>query len=188
MVKRVFVFLIGVFLFSGTAFALEFSADTITTHKDGQKMSGKIYYKADKFRMDMKSPQDMSTIMRRDKSVTWSVMHQQKMYMEMPFQKKDKPMVEGKLEGEVERKQVGTEVIDGHPTKKYLVTYKSGTTQSQIYQWMATDINFPVKTAAVDGSWTQEYKNIRMGSQPDNLFEVPAGYKKMQMPQMPGRR
>ena len=43
----------------------------------------------------------------------------------------------------------------------------------------------PVKTAAVDGSWSQELKNIKMGSQSDSLFELPAGYQKMQMPQLP---
>jgi hypothetical protein len=51
---------------------------------------------------------------------------------------------------------------------------------------MATDIKFPVKMAAVDGSWTMEYKNINMGTQPDSLFELPSGYKKMTMPSMPG--
>jgi hypothetical protein len=53
------------------------------------------------------------------------------------------------------------------------------------YQWMATDINFPVKTAAVDGSWSMEYKDIKLGSQPDSLFELPAGYQKMSIPSMP---
>ena len=54
-----------------------------------------------------------------------------------------------------------------------------------MYQWIATDINFPVKTASVDGSWTTEYKNIKMGGQPDDLFEVPDGYQKSTMPNMP---
>ena len=44
------------------------------------------------------------------------------------------------------------------------------------------------KTAAVDGSFTQEYKNIKIGGQPDSLFEVPAGYKKMTMPGVPPGR
>lgn len=43
-------------------------------------------------------------------------------------------------------------------------------------------VNFPVKTAAVDGSWTQEYRNIKMGPQPNSLFEVPSGCKKLQAP------
>ena len=42
----------------------------------------------------------------------------------------------------------------------------------------------PVKTAAADGSWTVEYKNIDRGSQADSLFEVPAGFQKTAMPGM----
>jgi hypothetical protein len=113
-------------------------------------------------------------------------MHEGKLYMEMPIDLKNKPMVEEKFQGEIERKQVGSETIDGHPTKKYLITYKVNQKKEQVYQWWATDIDFPVKTAAVDGSWTQEFRNVRLGAQPNSLFEVPAGYQKMQMPQIPG--
>ncbi len=182
MFKKFFAVLICVFLFSGTALAVEFSADTIMTYKGGGSTNGKIYYKADKFRMDMSTPAEMIVITRMDKKIVWNIMPAEKMYMEMPFDLKNRPKVEEKYEGEVERKEVGSETIDGHPTKKYLITYKSGKETSQVYQWLATDINFPVKTAAVDGSWSQEFRNIKTGSQPDSLFEVPAGYQKFQMP------
>ncbi|MEW6418514.1 MAG: DUF4412 domain-containing protein [Nitrospirota bacterium] len=185
MIKKFFILLLFILLFSGTTFALEFSADTITTHKGTAKTTGKIYYKADRFRMDMESPQKVSMITRIDKKVIWNIMHNERMYMEMPFDLKNKPKVEEKFEGEIERKHVGNETIDGHPTKKYLITYKTDNEKHQVYQWWATDINFPVKTSAVDGSWIQEFKNIKIGSQPDSLFEVPAGYKKFQF-QMPG--
>ena len=148
----------------------------------GQKMSGKMYFKPDKFRMEMKSNEEMVMITRIDKKVAWNVMMKQKMYMEMPFDLKNKPKVEEKFAGEIERKEVGRETIDGHPTKKYLITYKAGDKKEQVYQWLATDIKFPVRTAAVDGSWSQEFKHIKMGPQRDSLFEVPAGFQKMQMP------
>lgn len=182
MLKKFFAILLFIFLLSGTAFALEFSADTILTYKGEHKTKGKIYFKADRFRMDMKAHEDMIMITRVDKKVIWNIMPAQKMYMEMPFDLKNKPKVEEKFEGEIDRKLVGNETIDGHPSKKYLITYKSGNEKHQVYQWFATDINFPVKTSAIDGSWSQEYKNIKIGSQPDSLFEVPAGYKKIQMP------
>lgn len=171
--------------FAAAASALEFSADTVMTTK-GQKMSGKIFSKNDKFRMEMSSPQKMISISRMDKKVAYSIMPDQKMYMEIPLDPASMPKTEEKVQGEVERKLLGSETVDGHPTKKYLVTYKSGKQTSQMHQWMATDINFPVKTSAVDNEWVQEFKNIKTGSQPDSLFEVPAGYKKMQIPAMPG--
>lgn len=186
MLKKFTFILLIVFLFAGTVQAIEFSADSVTTQKSGEKMTGKVYFKPDRFRMDMKVHEDMVVITRVDKKVAWNIMPKEKMYMEMPFDLKNKPKVEEKFEGEIERKQVGAETIDGHPTKKYLITYKIGNKTDQVYQWMATDINFPVKTAAIDGSWSQEFRNIKMGPQPNSLFEVPAGYQKMQMPAMPG--
>lgn len=187
MFKKVLSVLLFVIMLSGLASAMEFSADTVMTTKEG-KMTGRMYFKADRFRMDMNTNGkqgngNMSTITRMDKKVIWSIMPPQKMYMEMPFNQQNRPKVEEKMEGEIERKQVGSENIDGHPTKKYLITYtNSGKGKEQMYQWLATDINFPVKTASIDGGWVQEYKNIKMGSQANDLFEVPAGYKKMQLP------
>lgn len=182
MVKKFFLLLLFVLLFSGIASAIEFSADTITTMKGGVSTTGKIYYSADRFRMDMKAPNEMTMITRIDKKVIWNIMPKEKMYMELPFDLKNKPKVEEKYPGEIERKEVGRETIDGHPTTKYLITYKIDDKKNQVYQWLATDIKFPIKTAGVDGSWVQEFKNIKMGSQPNSLFELPAGYKKFQMP------
>lgn len=179
--RRLLIFLAFIILFAGKAAALDFSAETVMTH-GGNKTTGKIFFSTDRFRMDMTSPQKMSTITRTDKKVVWNIMHKEKMYMEMPFDPKGRPAVTEKMEGEVERKQVGAETVDGHAAKKFLITYKIDNKKNEIYQWLATDINFPVKSAAVDGSWIQEYRNIRMGAQPESLFEVPSGYKKMQMP------
>lgn len=181
MLKKFFAALLVVLLFSGMALALEFSADTIITTKE-VKTKGKIYFKADRFRVDMKDPMEMIVITRIDKKVIWSIMPDEKMYMEMPFDPKNKPMVDEKIEGEIERKYIGDETIDGHPTKKYLVTFKIDNQIEKIYQWWATDINLAIKSAAVDGSWVHEFKDIKIGPQPDSLFELPAGYKKMEIP------
>jgi Domain of unknown function (DUF4412) len=186
MLKKLFLISLLIVSFSNTALAIEFSADTITTMKGGQKMEGKMYFKPDKFRIDMKTNEDMIMITRIDKKVVWNMMIKQKSYMEMPFDLKNKPKVEEKYPGEIERKEVGRETIDGHPTIKYLITYKIDDKKNQVYQWLATDIKFPIKTAGVDGSWTQEFRNVKVVAQPDSLFEVPPGYTKMQMPQMPG--
>lgn len=187
MFKKIFAVLLFLFLFSGVAFALEFSADTITTMKD-MKTKGKMYFKPDMFRADMQSPMQMIVITRIDKKVIWSIIPEEKMYMEMPFDPKKKPMVDEKIEGEVERKYLGDETIDGHPTKKYLVALKINSQTEKIYQWWATDIKLAIKTAAVDGSWVHEFKNVKMGPQPGSLFELPAGYKKMEMPAGMGGR
>lgn len=186
MLKKIFLALFLIIALSSASFAVEFSADTVTTFKGEQKTEGKIYYKPDRFRTEMKTPRGMIAITRMDKKVIWSIMPKEKTYMEMPLDLKNKPKVDEKFEGEIERKEIGRETVDGHPTRKYLITYKVGNKKVQVYQWMATDIKFPVKTSSVDGSWTQEFKNVKMSPQSDSLFEVPQGYKKMKMPQMPG--
>jgi hypothetical protein len=106
--------------------------------------------------------------------------------MEMKLNQSRQPGVGEKVQGEISRKLLGSETIDAHPAQKYEVTYTAQGKTTKMYQWMATDINFPVKMAAVDGSWTTEYKNIKMGGQTDDLFEVPGGYTKSEMPSIPG--
>jgi hypothetical protein len=165
------------------AWAVEFSADAVTTTQ-GRTMNSKMFVKDKKARMEMQG-QPGYTIMRGDKEVVWMVNPAQKSYMEMKLDPTRKPKVEEKVQGEVSRKLVGSETIDKHPTQKYEVTYAAQGKTQKMYQWIATDINFPVKTASVDGSWTTEYKNIKMGWQPDDLFEVPDGYQKSTMPNMP---
>lgn len=188
MLKKITVVFFLILFASSTVFALEFSADSITTQKGGYQIKGKLFYKADKFRMETQTHRDMSmiTITRIDKKVAWNLMPDTKTYIEMPLNMQNTPKVQEKYEGEIERKQLGSETIDGHPTKKYLITYKTNNETHQVYQWLATDINMPVKTSAIDGSWSHELRNIKIGTQPDSLFEIPAGYQKMQMPQFPG--
>lgn len=178
----VFALLVSVLLFSASAGAFEFSADFVITAQ-GHKTQGKMYGKADRFRMEISQPSRMIIISRVDKMLAWNIMLDQKIYMEIPLNPQNTPKTE--IKGEISRKQVGTETIDGHPTKKYLITYKEGNRTSQLYQWIATDINFPVKSADINNKWIQEYKNVKLGSQPNSLFELPAGYSKMQMPKMP---
>ena len=192
MVKRLAALLSLIFLFSAVASATEFSADTIMTCK-GRTMTGKAFFSKDRYRIDMEAPQIKgserafavtSRIVRMDKKVVWHINPNTKTYGEIAYDDmKDRPMAEAKkMVGEVERKEVDAETIDGHPTKKYLVTRKTGDKQHEVYSWLATDMNFPIKTAAADGSWSQEYKNIKIGAQPSSLFEIPAGYTKFQMP------
>ncbi len=186
MCKRfIFLFtLLVVFLcITVSSYALEYSADTIFT-ANGQKTYGKMYAKVDRFRMEIIKPQSMITITRMDKKIVWSIIPSEKMYIEMSFDPKTAPKT--KISGEIDRKLVGSEKIDGHPTKKYLITYKEGGWTEKIYQWWATDINFPIKSADLNNKWVQEYKNVKIGHQPNKLFEIPAGYSKMQMPMMPG--
>ncbi|MCG2813562.1 MAG: DUF4412 domain-containing protein, partial [Thermodesulfovibrionales bacterium] len=109
----------------------------------------------------------------------WMLMPEQKMYMEQPLKPENVPASTDKMPGEVERKHLGTETVDGKKTEKYRIVYTAGSKRDAIFQWVDTDSGFPIKTAAEDGSWTTEYKNLKVAKQPDILFEIPAEYQKM---------
>ncbi len=162
--------------------AADFSADVIHKGK-GYTGESKVYVQGNKVRMEPKG-QNQYSIVRTDLSRTWVVMPDQRMYMESKYDPSQVP--QEKIRGEISRKLVGAETVDGHPTQKYEVTYKDGGKVMKSHQWVATDIDFPIKTAAIDGSWSMEYRNIRMGPQPDSLFEIPKGYQKMTVPSYPG--
>ncbi len=167
-------------LMSAAASAAEFSGDMVNTSKAGV-VNQKFFISGDKTRME--SAQGIA-IARLDKKVMWMLMPAQKMYMEMPLDPYRVPATSEKYPGEIERTLIGKETIDGRMTEKYRIVYTAAGIKTTIYQWIAPDLILPVKTAAEDGSWMMEYKNIKTGSQPDSLFELPAGYSKMEMPSM----
>ena len=162
---------------SAGVFAQEFSADVVTTSKDGN-FSGKLYVSKDKVRME--NPQSIM-ISRMDKDVMWLCLPDQKMYMEQPIDISSFSAGADKMPGEMNRQIVGEEEIDGHMTDKYKVDYsyegKSGTT----YVWLTRGGSIPIKSMAADGSWKMEYKNFTTGPQSADLFELPAGYQKLSM-------
>jgi len=167
--------------------AQEFSA-TVVNKAGGQTLTSKIYMKAGKFRMENKMAGGTYSIVRQDLNKVWTVMPAGKSYMEIAAPKDHAAEIPGeKVKGEVSRKVIGSETLDGHPTTKYEVTAKMGDKTVTTHQWWATDIHFPIKTAAADGSWSVTYSDIKIGGQPDSLFELPAGYRKMSLPSMPGK-
>jgi len=181
---KLMVLAMGVFILflASIVMAEDFSADMVSTTKEGT-LEGKIFVSQDRVRMEI--PESIS-ITRMDKKVVWILMPSGKMYMEQPFDPGKVVAFTEKIKGEIERKLLGQETIDGRMTDKYEVVYNAYGNTETMFQWMAEDLNIPVKTAAADNSWTTEYKNIKTGNQPDELFEVPADYQKFsnQMPSM----
>ena len=181
---KIIALVMGVFILFSTAIVLaeDFSADMINTTKGGI-FRGKIFVAKDKMRMET---QESISISRMDKKVVWILMPKDKMYMEQPFDPAQAVATAEKMVGEIERKLVGQEMVDGKMASKYQVVYSLSGKKETMFQWFVSGFKMPVKSAAVDNSWIMEYKNIKTGKQPDSLFEVPAGYEKFstQMPTM----
>ena len=166
-----------VFSLSASVFAVDFSADVVTT-QGGKTFNAKVFVSGEKSRME--APGSIS-ISRVDKKVVWMLMPDQKMYMEQPFDPKKMSTAAEKVEGEVERTPLGKDTVDGKTADKYKVTYEIEGTKNEMFQWTESGSSLPLKSAALDGSWSVEYRNIKTGPQPDSLFELPPDYKKFSM-------
>jgi outer membrane lipoprotein-sorting protein len=190
--RQLVVALGGAFIFSGVAAAAEFSADSITTY-GGHVSKGKVYLKGNNMRHENTAAgQTAIVILRADKKVTWLLQPAQKTYMEMRATKMKgaySPGWEKEVEKLAVRKSLGTEMMNGQLCDKAFYTYRDKT-MGTMTLWVSKRLKFPVKMVGKSsrGSMTMEHKNIKETKLANSLFEVPAGYKKTEMPTMPGIR
>lgn len=189
--KRVMV--LGIFIssivLSSMASAAEFSADLIIDNPQG-KFAGKVYIKGDKIRQEiLKEDMKQVVILRLDKGVTWTLMPENKMYMEISGigKKATDPEIEEKIKDMAEKKSLGKEKVNGYICEKYQYVYHDKSL-GVLTQWLSKRLNYPIKTEykAAAYNMVTEYKNIKEERIPDSLFEIPSGYQKMQLPMMPG--
>lgn len=172
---------VGIWLLATSpARALEFTADQITKI-DGRTHKAVIYYRDQMWRIEHHSmgPVNIS-IVRKDKQVVWLLLSRMKHFKTVPYDAEQDLRVTEKLDGEVSRQEIGTEVREGHPTILYEVTTKEGERVEVYYQWVATDIHFPMKLAKKDGSWIVEYQHVKLRSVSDYLFNLPLNFQPLE--------
>ena len=162
------------------AHALEFTADQITK-TDGRVHKAFVYYRDQMWRIEHHSmgPVNIS-IVRKDKEVVWLLLSRMKHFKTVPYTPEQDLRVTEALEGEISRQEIGTEMREGHPTILYEVTTKQGERVEQYYQWVATDIHFPMKLAKKDGSWIVEYQHVKFRPVSDYLFNLPVNFQPLE--------
>lgn len=160
--------------------ALEFTADQITKI-DGRSQKSNVYYRDSMWRIEHHTmgPVNVS-IVRKDKQVVWLLLSRMKHFKTIPYSAEQDLRVGETLPGEISREEIGQEVREGHPTILYEVTTKQGEQVDVYYQWLATDIHFPMKLARKDGSWIMEYQHVKMRSVPDSLFNLPLNFQPLE--------
>ena len=170
----------SVLLSSIPAQALEFTADQITKI-NGRSQKSNVYYRDNMWRIEHHTmgPVNVS-IVRKDKQVVWLLLSRMKHFKTIPYSAEQDLRVGETLPGEVSREEIGQEVREGHPTILYEVTTKQGEQVDVYYQWLATDIHFPMKLARKDGSWIMEYQHVKMRSVPDSLFNLPLNFQPLE--------
>ena len=76
-----------------------------------------------------------------------------------------------------------TEMAEGHLADKYRITHVMGNDRNTHFIWLLKDNNlFPIKTESKDA--VTVFKNLVFEEPAAAMFEVPAGYQKMNMPFM----
>jgi len=162
------------------AWALEFTADQVTK-TNGRVHKASIYYRDTMWRLDHQDLGPVNvTIVRKDKQVMWLLLSRMKHFKTVPYDPQQAPKVGERLEGEVGREEIGSEVYDGHPTTLYQVTVRLGGREVVYYQWLAADIRFPVKLARKDGSWIVEYHNVKLRTVSDYMFQLPVNFRPLE--------
>ncbi len=165
------------FVSSEHSFALEFAADRVT-RSDQQMRHQRVFYRDDMWRMEHNAPGAVNvTIVRKDQNLVWHLLAATRHFKTMVFSADYALMITAHLDGELSRDIIGSQTLDGHPTTLYEVTVREpGGGTAAYYQWLATDINFPLKLAKKNGDWAVEYRHVKIGRISDILFELPRSY------------
>jgi len=185
-------------LLLAASFALaqaEFSADMVDLQKQGTPTTAKFYFAKDKIRIESQGgPHGGGAIIVNYATQTSIVlMPQQHMYMEMPAQNQAQRLGYSFFQtGDVENAcgdwqklrssqgaschKVGDETVNGRSTVKYETTSSNGDVS---HFWLDPKLRFPVKWQGKSSSG--ELRNVQDGAQAASLFEVPAGFTKMDM-------
>jgi hypothetical protein len=130
---------------------------------------------------------EMVTIRRFDLGKIWMMMGPG-MYMEIAADQGSEQAPDYKL---VSREIVGPETVNGMKTTKYKSVYETQDGKFGGFTWY-TDDHIAVKgflVHEIKGEKQRlkfEIKNLERGEQPDSLFEVPEGARKINMQGFPG--
>ena len=180
----------------GAAFAAGFSQPTVeysadrVMGTDGQTMSGKVFSAPGKERMELESAQ-VVTIMRLDKKLMWTLMPSDKKYMENNFSEQQGKRGKGDYrECDVKQTDAGKETVNGFPTRKMTMEISCPGDDKQTGTIWLTKENILMRMEASKAGAPKkdviriELKNLKIGKQDAALFEIPAGYTKMEMPSL----
>ena len=196
--------LVIAFVLSAPSSAQEFAADMISRSPDGKVTRSKLYQTADKERFDSTveirpgSSIETHMIIDRREKLIYLVEPQQKMILvnhvlqvasntsgkgsssANPCEELMRTINPVVIKQQFACKQLGHEAINGRSAEKWQMESKwwgSG----PAYLWVDSQIRTAIKWKLPDGS-SGELQNIQVGAQPASLFELPADYRKQDLP------
>jgi len=188
-------------LLAAAVFAQEdFSGDIVRSKQGAQIAQGKIYVTKDEVRFEPEGENARNgfVIVNFATHTSQVLMPARKMYMEMPagqgpaaqsmrdfFRPPDpenacSDWMKAATKPGAECHKVGSAVVNGRNTVEYEAKSSEGHSG---HVWLDRKIAFPVKWDNEDGGGG-ELRNIKEGSQPASLFEIPSDYQKMDLGSM----
>jgi hypothetical protein len=172
---------------------VEYSADSVTQTED-MTMEQHVFYTPTKERRETvgagaDSREAPVQIIRKDTKVMWQLMPSEKMYMEHKIgQGNSRDMSQWDFEETI----VGEEVMDGVKVTKYktIATSTDGKKYGG-FSWRTKE-GIPIKTDLLYKEGNEkhrmmtELRNVKVGKQDPQLFEIPQGFTKFDMSGMMG--
>jgi hypothetical protein len=178
----------------------EFSAELYDLQK-GETSQAKMYFGKDRIRFEPTQQNARgggAFIVNLSTQTSIVLMDQQHMYMELPQQaaaQRNPYAFSFTAIGDIDAAcsdlvgrnptngatchKVGSDTVNGRSAVKYESTDSNGNSSTF---WIDPKLRFPIKVQGRKNNW--ELRNIQEGAQSASLFEVPAGYKKFDMPNM----
>jgi hypothetical protein len=153
----------------------DFAADQVILDNGTVMEASTLYVSGPKSRTE--GLMGLTIIVRRDKQLSWTLNPKSKTYTEKAMTAAEMKMGLGDIPGEVSRTRVGSERILGYNCVKYQVTFKSMRGTDTAFLWQAESLGIPIRTE-VPNFAISELRNIRVGAQPPDLFEIPADYRR----------
>ncbi|MDH5556800.1 MAG: DUF4412 domain-containing protein [Alphaproteobacteria bacterium] len=147
---------------------------------------GAINVGAEGLKMDIEQQgQRVSIIRLWDADVAFSLMHDQKMYMEIPPEQTGwDDYSEEACTGFEKGEKLGSETVNGRDTEKWSCTGQAfvpeGSQAADATVWYDPKLKFAIKSIDADGN-EFEVKDIKVGAQKSSMYEIPAGYQKFDM-------
>ncbi len=149
---------------------------------------GRMYVDGPGFRMETQQDgQRMAVLAYWDDETAYTLMLDQNMYMEVPAEQAGSAAAdfEGKpCDGYENAEMIGSETVNGRATEKWRCTGElepvPGEQAADSTSWFDPIIGFPVREVKDTGD-AFELRDIEVARQDASLFDIPAGFQKLDM-------
>lgn len=186
--------LAGFSLAGGPAAAQQFSAELVNSTPAGKAQQQKIFVADGKLRIEGSSGRGGVVLADANAGTAFILMTQERIYMDSPRTSgmvrilmpadPDNPCPQWQEMAKADNgpdadwtcNRVGPDTVNGRSAVKYEATSPEG---EQNHAWIDPKLKVMVKSESAQGG--MELQDVKEGPQQASLFEVPAGYKKMDM-------